>query len=74
LPAYSGPQTQADVLAAIYANRCMEMMMSGLRLGDSKRFNRAGPNDADPERNRNWYPYPFSERDNNPNTPPDPEI
>ncbi len=74
LPAYSGPETQADVLAAIYANRCMEMMMSGLRLGDSKRFNRAGPNDADAERNRNWYPYPFSERDNNPNTPDDPEI
>jgi tetratricopeptide (TPR) repeat protein len=74
LSAYSGDQTKEAVLDAIYANRCMEMMMSGLRLGDSKRFDRSGPNSADPERNRNWYPYPFTERDNNPNTPPDPDI
>jgi len=74
LPAYAGPQTKDAVLAAIYANRCMEMMMSGLRFGDSRRFGRPGPNDANPERNRNWYPYPFSERDNNPETPDDPDI
>lgn len=74
LSEYDGPETQEAVLDAIYANRCMEMMMSGLRLGDSKRFGRPGPNDAEAERNRNWYPYPFTERDNNPNTPPDPEI
>ncbi|RME91765.1 MAG: RagB/SusD family nutrient uptake outer membrane protein [Bacteroidetes bacterium] len=74
LPAYSGPQTQEAVLDAIYTNRAMEMMMSGLRLVDSRRFGRPGPNDANPERNRNFYPYPFSERDNNPNTPPDPDI
>jgi tetratricopeptide (TPR) repeat protein len=74
LPAYNGAQSREAVLEAIYANRCMEMMMSGLRLGDSKRFGRSDPNSADPERNRNWYPYPFTERDNNPNTPPDPDI
>ncbi len=72
LPAYSGAATREAVLDAIYTNRCLEMMMSGLRLGDSKRFNRPGPDAASPERNRNWYPYPFSERDNNPQTPPDP--
>lgn len=74
LPAYSGPVAKDAILEAIYANRCMEMMMSGLRLGDSKRFSRSGPNDANPERNRNWYPYPFSERDNNTATPADPNI
>ncbi|MEN0002576.1 MAG: RagB/SusD family nutrient uptake outer membrane protein [Bacteroidota bacterium] len=74
LDAYDGPATEEAVLEAIYANRCMEMMMSGQRLGDSKRFNRPDPNASNPERNRNWYPYPFSERDNNANTPDDPPI
>jgi tetratricopeptide (TPR) repeat protein len=69
---YAGPMTQADILNAIYANRCMEMMMSGLRLEDSRRFSRPGPDETGEERNRNWYPYPRSERDNNPNTPADP--
>ncbi|MCB0577518.1 MAG: hypothetical protein KDC61_23355, partial [Saprospiraceae bacterium] len=59
---------------AIYTNRCMEMMMSGMRLEDSRRFNRPAPNDANEERNRNWYPYPNSERNNNTNTPADPPI
>lgn len=74
LPAYSGSGTREAILEAIYANRCIEMMMSGLRLGDSKRFNRPAPDAANPERNRNWYPYPFSERDNNPQTPADPNL
>ncbi len=74
LSAYSGAVEKDAILDAIYANRCMEMMMSGLRLADSKRFSRPDPFAAEPERNRNWYPYPFSERDNNPNTPPDPDI
>ena len=67
LSAYSGPMDQASILDAIYANRAMEMMMSGLRLEDNRRFNRPGA-----ERNRTFYPYPNSERDNNPNTPADP--
>ena len=48
--------------------------MSGMSLEDSRRFNRPGPNDVNPERNRNYYPYPDTERDNNPNTPNDPSI
>ncbi len=48
--------------------------MSGLKLDDSRRFGRPGPTDADAERNRNFYPYPTVERDNNPNTPADPVI
>ncbi len=74
LPAYSGEQTQAAVLQEIYRNRCIELYMSGLKLEDSRRFGRPGPNDANPERNRNFYPYPLRERTNNPNTPADPAI
>ncbi len=72
LPAYSGPQTQGDVLLEIYRNRCIELYLSGLKLEDSRRFNRPGPPGG--ERNRNFYPYPLRERDNNPNTPADPAI
>ncbi|MBC7920018.1 MAG: RagB/SusD family nutrient uptake outer membrane protein, partial [Ferruginibacter sp.] len=74
LPAYSGEVAQATVLAEIYRQRSIELFMSGLRLEDSRRFGRPGPNAGGEERSRNYYPYPFTERDNNPNTPPDPAI
>ncbi|MFV8345725.1 carbohydrate-binding protein SusD [Flavobacterium sp. ZB4P13] len=64
---YTGTVNQTSILTEIYRNRCIELYMSGLKLEDSKRFNR--PNT---ERNRDWYPYPDSERFNNPNTPADP--
>jgi len=67
ITAYSGSMDQASILTEIYKNRCIELYMSGLRLEDSRRFNRPAT-----ERNRNWYPYPDSERFNNPNTPADP--
>lgn len=69
LPAYSGPVTQADVLLEIYRQRRIELFMSGLSLEDMRRFGR--PNT---ERRRNFFPYPFRERDNNPNTPADPSF
>jgi len=72
LPAYSGEQTQTAVLQEIYRNRCIEMYMSGQKLEDSRRFGRPAPPSG--ERNRNFYPYPLRERDNNPNTPADPTI
>jgi len=72
--AYSGPATQNDILIDIYRQRCIELYMSGLKLEDSRRFNRPGPNDANAERSRNFYPYPTVERDNNLNTPADPPI
>ena len=59
--------TQQQILDQIYKHRCIELYMSGLKLEDMRRFNR--PN---AERTRNLLPYPFLERDNNPNTPPDP--
>jgi hypothetical protein len=44
--------------------------MSGLKLEDMRRFNRPLT-----ERKRNFFPYPFQERDNNgANTPPDPSF
>jgi len=64
---YAGLVTQADILLEIYRQRRIELFMSGLSLEDMRRFGR--PNT---ERRRNFFPYPFRERDNNPNTPPDP--
>lgn len=74
LPAYLGPNDQQAILNEIYKQRCIELYLSGMKLEDSRRFGRPGPLDVNPERNRNFYPYPNSERDNNPNTPSDPSI
>jgi starch-binding outer membrane protein, SusD/RagB family len=70
LPAYSGANTADGILTEIYRNRCIELFMSGMKLEDSRRFNRPVP----AERTRTWYPYPLNERQNNPNTPADPAI
>lgn len=67
LPAYSGATTSNAILDEIYKQRCIELYLSGLRLEDSRRFGRPAS-----ERGRTFLPYPFSERDNNPNTPADP--
>jgi starch-binding outer membrane protein, SusD/RagB family len=67
LPTYSGPVTVTDLLDQVYRNRCIELYMSGMKLEDNRRFGRPVS-----ERKRNYYPFPFRERDNNPNTPPNP--
>jgi len=67
LAAQVGVFTQQQLLDSIYKHRTIEFFMSGLKLEDMRRFNR--PNT---ERRRNLMPYPLRERDNNPNTPPDP--
>lgn len=74
LPAYAGPNTLDAILTEIYKNRCIELFMSGLKLDDNRRFNRSGPGPltGTAERNRNFYPFPNTERDNNANTPADP--
>lgn len=61
------PATVADLLTQIYRNRCIELYLSGMKLEDMRRFGRPTA-----ERKRNLFPYPFRERDSNPNTPPDP--
>jgi len=70
LSPYAGPVTAADILTEIYRNRCIELYMQGYKLEDMRRFNR--PNTPNVEKRRNFYPYPFRERDNNTNTPTDP--
>ena len=67
LPPIAGPLTQAQLLTEIYRQRSIELFMSGLRLEDMRRLGRPTT-----ERKRNFFPYPFQERDNNPNTPPNP--
>lgn len=61
--------SQADLLTQIYKHRSIELYMSGLRLADERRFNRPVA-----ERKRTYLPYPFVERNGNPNTPPDPSF
>ncbi|WP_291864762.1 RagB/SusD family nutrient uptake outer membrane protein [Maribacter sp.] len=72
LPVYSGALTQEALLDEIYKNRRIELYLSGLGLEDTRRFGRPGAQEADAERNRDYYPYPNAERDNNTNTPVNP--
>ena len=62
-----GLYTQAQLLDLIYKHRCIELYMSGLKLEDMRRLNQPLA-----DRKRNFFPYPFTERDNNTNTPADP--
>lgn len=79
LGAWAGDtNSQSNILDEIFKNRSIELFMSGMRFEDSRRIH---PNLAIPasgdyfiERNRNYYPYPFNERENNPNIPADPSI
>lgn len=70
--------SQSDIMNEIFKNRSIELFMSGMRLEDSRRIhpNLSIPTSGDYfiERNRNYYPYPFDERENNPNIPADPSI
>jgi starch-binding outer membrane protein, SusD/RagB family len=64
---YTGTVDVPSLLTEVYRNRCIELFMSGLKLEDMRRFGRANT-----ERKRNFFPYPFRERDGNTNTPADP--
>ncbi|WP_290795736.1 RagB/SusD family nutrient uptake outer membrane protein [Flavihumibacter sp. UBA7668] len=69
---YAGAVTQDAVLTEIYRQRALELYMQGFKLEDMRRFNRS--NEPNVEKKRNFFPYPFRERDNNPNTPGDPNF
>ena len=69
LPPLIGPFTQPQLLELIYKHRAIELFMFGFRLEDMRRFDRPVS-----ERKRTFFPYPFNERDNNINTPPDPDF
>jgi len=65
------------LLEEIYINRRIELFLFGMSMEDSRRFHRpSAPTQVDytSEKNRNFYPYPNSERSANPNTPADPAI
>lgn len=72
LPEYEGATTNDALLEEIFRQRRAELFMSGIGWEDSRRLNRPGPSDDPFQRNRNFYPYPDQERQNNPNTPADP--
>lgn len=74
LTPYAGPLTQDAILLDIYRQRQVELAFQGFRLEDSRRFGRPGPGTAGAERNRNFFPYPRVERENNSSTPADPAI
>lgn len=74
---FSASGDKTILLDEIFINRRMETYLSGMSLEDSRRFNRPDPplnRDVTTERNRNFYPYPASERARNINTPADPQI
>jgi tetratricopeptide (TPR) repeat protein len=70
--------SKTAVLNEIYIQRCIELFLTGQRLEDSRRihssFVPSPDKDIVSERNRNFYPYSYEERNNNPNCPPDPKI
>ncbi|NBB85656.1 MAG: hypothetical protein GVY12_05445 [Bacteroidetes bacterium] len=75
LEAYAGDVTEAALLEEIWRQRRAELFLQGLGLEDSRRLGPSMPDPADPfARNRNFYPYPQQERDNNPNVPDDPTM
>ena len=79
LGAWAGDvNSQSEILDEIFKNRSIELFMSGMRFEDSRRIhpglNIPTSGDYFIERNRNYYPYPFDERENNPNIPADPSI
>ncbi|MGI4865917.1 MAG: RagB/SusD family nutrient uptake outer membrane protein [Janthinobacterium lividum] len=74
LAPYAGATTQADILLDILRNRYVELAFQGFRLPDSRRFGRPAAGTTGAERNRNFYPYPRVERENNSSTPADPAL
>ena len=61
--------TPAELQAEIYRQRRFELFATGLRWEDARRLNSVG---ASLIAKRCWLLYPRSEREPNPNTPPDP--
>jgi starch-binding outer membrane protein, SusD/RagB family len=77
LAAYSGVVDVPSLLTEVYRQRCAELYLQGVKMEDLRRFARptAIPTPtATDERTRNFYPYPVTERNLNPNTPADPAI
>ncbi|MGC6403308.1 MAG: hypothetical protein ACON4A_07670 [Flavobacteriaceae bacterium] len=78
LTGYNGIASVENLLDEVYRNRRAELFLTGMSLEDSRRFGRPEPSGKamqyGEERNRNFYPYPDTERNSNPNTPNDPNL
>ncbi|MGF1670112.1 MAG: RagB/SusD family nutrient uptake outer membrane protein [Balneolaceae bacterium] len=78
LPEYTGSLDEQSLFTEIYRQRTAELYLTGLRFDDMRRLGRPAPSGTNPpleaERNRIWYPYTTQERQNNTNTPPNPDI
>ena len=74
LEAYDGAEDDASLRQEIFLQRSAELYLQGLRLVDSRRLNGQSVGSGAFERTRTFYPYPFQERNANPNTPADPAI
>ncbi len=69
---YSGSTDNASLLQEIFVQRRAELFLNGTGLEDSRRLGQPGPSSDLFQRNRNFYPYPDEEKQNNRNTPADP--
>ena len=74
LGAYDGPTGDGALRQEIFRQRAAELYLQGLRLVDSRRLDGQGVGSGAFDRTRTFYPYPFQERNDNPNTPADPSI
>ncbi|MEM1116452.1 MAG: RagB/SusD family nutrient uptake outer membrane protein [Bacteroidota bacterium] len=74
LGAYGGAEDDASLRQEIFLQRSAELYLQGLRLVDSRRLGGQDVGSGPFERTRTFYPYPFQERNANPNTPADPAI
>lgn len=74
LPPYAGAITQAAVLLELLRNRDIKLAFQGFRLAVSRRFGRPSPGTTGTERNRSFYPYPRTERENTSSTPAGPAM
>jgi len=74
------PNDQQAVLDQIYYNYAMETYLQGVRWLAHRRIypdhldGMTPPVDCSMQRTRNFFPYSYEERSNNPNTPADPSI
>lgn len=71
---------QQAVLDQVFYNYAMELYLQGTRWLAHRRIYSSYLNGVTPpvncslKRTRNYYPYPYTEKSNNPNTPSDPSI
>ena len=74
LDEYGGSRDDGSLRREIFLQRSAELYLQGLRLVDSRRLGGQSVGSGPFERTRTFYPYPFQERNANPNTPNDPAI